>query len=100
MTSPNALLDDQVYAAATSIGPGTVRGAIVWDLWYDGIMATPRQVGAALQRLQRKGLMFNHDAHGSLAIWDNDIRCRYWSGRPAIDEMYGAPAVDEWIAQQ
>lgn len=83
----NEEIDQHVLKAVNSIGGGTVLKAIWYDVPND---ITYKQTAASLRRLQRRGLVFNHDPGGSLGVWGGiGKKARYWSTREQLKRIYG-----------
>ncbi len=83
----NAEIEKQTLQILSHIGGGTVLKAVWYELPGD---VTYRQAAAALRRLQRKGLAFNHDPGGSLGKWGGVGRkARYWSTREQLKRDHG-----------
>lgn len=89
----NERLDAAVYNLV-SWEPGRQLGWLYDDHFdfvepYHHDDISKQDVGAALRRLQRKGLVYNHDPGGSLAYWGPDTRARLWSTYAQLKAEHG-----------
>lgn len=83
-----AKIDADVISALRHLGGGNPRRCIQGHTqnWYTGA-----ELARSMARLQERGLIFAHDAYGTLSIWNGrqGPRCQFWSTREQLASQYG-----------